>query len=468
MPLYKNEFIDHNLVTSISKMATWCLIQTSSFRVKPDGKGLQERKIDLTNPTKSLEELETKCGLTCPEERKRELLNKLQPPVTTNTVPDWLQNIPIPEWYKDAPSSEVTNALQWGCEMVQDQKRVAEHKLHDQLDLKWKKILDETQEDMKKELDRKEKEAQYWQHTAIQNLSASGVEAKIQVMRQEWVEEQRTMLHMLERERQTLIQQVDSLQSKVNTIEESREILRTKLDQRNNQDAMMNKSVVKGDAGEEMVDTWLRTAFYGATIEDTSKDTGKMDRHMYWEGLKIVIDSKRHDGKLHSLQDVKKFHDNFEQMPDAQIAILLCTHTVVPNHNRFWVETKIMNDNQLAVYMNNTSTNPIERLQLLAGTIIQPWKEFQQLRQQTSLIIAGDELKAWTDKARSILLNGWNLILRLQDQWTKTHTTITNATRDFQDSLLQTTQEMQTDLQSLSLDVSIPKKSKGKKLTNPS
>jgi hypothetical protein len=81
---------------------------------------------------------------------------------------------------------------------------------------------------------------------------------------------------------------------------------------------------------------WLKQAFYSAvSVEDTTKETGKMDFHVTWEGLRIMVDVKNHDGRLHSKHDVDKFHNNLRDNPDMSIGILLCTSSRVPNHNRF-------------------------------------------------------------------------------------------------------------------------------------
>jgi hypothetical protein len=454
-------------------MASWCIVQCNSFRVKSEGKGLVERKVDPQNPLKSLEELETKSGVSCPEDRKKELLNKLHSNPSSTTLPLWLHSVTLPEWYNDASPSDVTNALQWGSDIVQRQKHFSEDKLHDQLNLGWKKILDSTLEDMEKqavqlkeELARKDKEIQTWQAAAVANLSASGIDDKIQAVKQECADDKRLVMSLMERDLHKQTQQLERLQLEVTKAKECEEILRNKLEQRTTQEGMMNKSVIKGDAGEEMVDTWLRTAFFGSTIEDTSNETGKMDRHVYWDGLKIVVDSKNHEGRLHSKHDVKKFHDNFREMPDAHVAILLCTRSNVPCHNKFWVETEIINENQVAVYMNNVSANPIERLQLIAGTVIQPWKEYLQLRRKMSALLEGDELKTWTDKARTTLMNGWVLIGKLQESWGKTHTAINTSLKDFQDLLTQVAQDMRTNLAGLGIEMEQPvqaKKSRSKK-----
>jgi gas vesicle protein/glutaredoxin-related protein len=448
-------------------MATWFIIESSSFRVKQDGKGLQERKVDLANPLKSLEELEAKVGITCPEERKKELLEKL---TSSNTLPSWLQNVTVPEWYKTADEKDVTNALQWGCEFVQEQKRMSEDKLHDQLDLKWKKVVEQTREEYEQsnaqllqQLAQRDREIQSWKQSAFDNLSLSGIESKIRAAKQEWLDEQAKMLEAVERERQSLHHHLQTVQAQLNQTEETRKSLQDKLDQKATNDLHLTKSVHKGDAGEEMVENWLRTAFLGANIQDTSSETGKMDIHMEWEGLNIMIDVKNHEGKLHSLKDIQKFYDNFRSNPDIPIAILLCTQTHVTNHDRYWVETEVINDNQIAVFMNNVSQNPIERLQLLAGTVLQPWRQYLRLRQDMSTLIAGDELKTWTEQARQVLLHGWTTMMKLQDHWAKTHNAINASLKEFQSILHDSAQQLQTELENIQVTVDIPQKKNQRK-----
>lgn len=453
-------------------MSGWYLTQITTLRVKQEGKGVSQMTVDLANPLKSLEELETKIGVKCPEERKKELLDKL---TTTSTLPGWLQNVSIPEWYKTADSADVTNALQWGYEIVQEQKRMSEDKLHDQLDLKWKKMVDQTREefeqskaDLEKQIAQREFEIQRWKQSAMESITMSGIESKLQTARQEWIQEQSKILEAVERERQSLHQHLQSIQTQLRQTEETRKSLQEKLDQKANNDLHLTKSVHKGDAGEALVENWLRTAFLGANIQDTSSETGKMDIHMEWEGVNIMIDVKNHEGKLHSLKDIQKFYDNFRSNPDIPIAILLCTQTHVTNHDRYWVETEVINDNQLAVFMNNVSQNPIERLQLIAGTVIQPWRQYLRLRQDMTTLVAGDELKTWTERARQVLVHGWNTMMKLQDQWTKTHSVITSSLKEFQSILQDSAQELQTELENIQVSVELSqKKNQRKKLTNP-
>ena len=463
-------------------MAHWSITKSISFRVKPEGKGIQERRIDTATPLKSLKELEDKVGFNCPDDIKKQLIDS----ITNNTqtsVGSWLENITIPEWYKSASSDDITNALQWGYELVQEKYKLGENKLHDQLNVKWKKSFEQSRDEFEKyktsieteikernnehqrQLIQKENEIQTWQQTAISNLSATGVEEKIQKIKNEWIEEQKIVLSAVERERHTLAQQVDYLRVKTTQLEQERILIQNKLEQKTSHESFINKSTHKGDEGEQLVDTWLRTAFLGSNIVDTSGETGKMDRHLVWDDTIIMIDVKHHDGKLHSLKDVKKFHDNLIDSTDAQIAILLCTKTTVPNHNRFWVETEIFGEDKVAIYMNNVSENPIERLQLVVGTVIEPWKKYIKLLQNMRELSAGDELKTWSNNARSVLLNGWSLIMRLSGQWIKTQNTIQASMNEFQSEIAKIAHEMKESLEIVSINVDTPnvKKVKSKK-----
>jgi gas vesicle protein len=188
-----------------------------------------------------------------------------------------------------------------------------------------------------------------------------------------------------------------------------------------------------------------------------------MDMLLEWEGLNIMIDAKNHDGKLHSIKDVQKFYDNFRSNPDIPIAILLCTKSRVPNHDRFWVETEVINDNQLAVFMNNVSQNPVERLQLVAGTVIQPWRQYLRLRQDVTSLIAGDELRVWTEQARRVLLHGWSVMSHILDHWTKTHNAVTSSLKDFQSMLTESAQELHNELENIQINVEMPQKKNRKK-----
>jgi hypothetical protein len=449
-------------------MSGWYATQTTTFRVKIDGKGVSQVAVDLTNPLKSLEELEGKVGVKCPENKKKELLEKLNN--TGSALPSWVHGATIPEWYNTASAIDVTNALQWGYEIVQEQKRMSDVKLHDQLDLKWKKIVEQTREeceqskaDLLQQIAQQEREIQRWKQSAIDSYTATGIESKLHAAKQEWLKEQSKILGVVEHERQSLHQHLQTIQTQLKQTEDPRKSHQEKLDQKTSSELQLTKSVHKGDIGEEIVENWLRTSFLGSKIHDTSKETGKMDMLLEWEGLNIMIDAKNHDGKLHSIKDVQKFYDNFRSNPDIPIAILLCTKSRVPNHDRFWVETEVINDNQLAVFMNNVSQNPVERLQLVAGTVIQPWRQYLRLRQDVTSLIAGDELRVWTEQARRVLLHGWSVMSHILDHWTKTHNAVTSSLKDFQSMLTESAQELHNELENIQINVEMPQKKNRKK-----
>lgn len=432
---------------------------------------MHSKNVDIENPLKSLEELETKIGITCPEDRKRELLTSIHPSATN--IPNWVENVSVPEWYTTASKEDIANALRWGCELVHDQHQLGETKLHEQIELKWKKDFEVKRDELERyklEVDRqllqKENEIQTWQRTAVTNLSASGIEDRIQKMKQEWNEEHRLILTGVERERVSLKEQNEYMRVRNDQLEQVRDAMQSRLDQKANHEALMNKSVHKGEVGEQIVDTWLRTAFLGADVLNTSGETGSMDRHVIWEDMKIMIDVKHHESALHSIKDVKKFHDNLRDSEDADIAILLCTRITVPNHNRFWVETEYINE-KLAIYMNNVSDNPIDRLQLVAGTIIKPWKEYKKMQQSMREMAKGDQLKSWSENARRVLTTGWGIIVRLHTQWIKTQNSVNASMAEFQGEINKAAQEMADELATLAILVDIPKdtikKAKSKK-----
>lgn len=445
-------------------MATWFVVNQVSFRVRADGKLLQE-KVDTANPAKSLNELETKVGIKCPEERRRELFAGLQ-----GGGASWLEAVHVPDWYTTANKEDVANALRWGYEMVLAQHDLGETKLHEQANLTWKKEadtirteLDRVKKEAEQRIDQakkeaesllivKEKEAQSWQQAAFANLSASGIESKLEKLKKEMVDEQKVVLAAVERERLTLKDQIEQLQTQNARLEQTREVLQAKIEQKSNHDALMNKSVHKGSEGENLVDGWLRTAFCGAGIVNVSKEAERMDHHVTWEGVTFMVDTKNHNSNLHSLKDVKKFHDNLQADPDIQIGILLCTNVHVPNHNRFWVETEFVNE-KLVVYMNRVSENPIERLQLVASTLIRPFNEYLNRQRALRGLAEGDELKTWNDNAKGVLTRGWTMLARLLAQWNTTQSAVNASMTTFQKDIMGMADEMCSELRELKVEV---------------
>jgi hypothetical protein len=108
--------------------------------------------------------------------------------------------------------------------------------------------------------------------------------------------------------------------------------------------------------------------------------------------------------------------------------------------------------------MNHVSENPIERLQLIAGTILQPWKDYLQLRQKVSEMVAGDELRSWSDKARCTLLDSWSRMMKLQDTWITTYDTVHKSLKGFQEILFQMVQDTQSELRALDIGAEMGKR----------
>jgi hypothetical protein len=457
-------------------MATWFVTRQVSFRVRVDGKSVQE-KVDIADPAKSLKDLEDKVGIVCPDDRRKELFDGLQ-----EGGVHWLESVHVPDWYNTAGKEDVANALRWGHEMVLAQRDLGETKLHEQANLTWKREADKIRDELdqaKKDADRrvdqakkdaesqlivKEKEALSWQQTALANLSASGIESKMEKVKKEMADEQKVVLAAVERERLTLRDQVERLQIQNAKLEQTREVLQAKIEQKSSHDALMNKSVHKGSEGENLVDGWLRTAFCGADITNVSKEADRMDHHVTWEGVRFMVDTKNHSSNLHSIKDVKKFHDNLQADPEIQVGILLCTNVHVPNHNRFWVETEFV-DEKLVIYMNRVAESPIERLQLVASTLIRPFNEYLVRQRALRGLAEGDELKTWNDNAKGVLTRGWTMIVRLLGQWSTTQSAVNASMSVFQKDIVSMSDEMCGELRKLSIEVEMPaaKKSRVKK-----
>jgi hypothetical protein len=117
-------------------------------------------------------------------------------------------------------------------------------------------------------------------------------------------------------------------------------------------------------------------------------------------------------------------------------------------------------NDKLAIYMNKVSENPIDRLQLVASTLIRPFNEYLVRQRQLRELADGDELKIWNDNAKGVLTRGWTLILRLLTQWTTTQSVITTSMSTFQSDITTVADEMCGDLNSLSIEVEAPKVTK--------
>jgi hypothetical protein len=460
-------------------MSSWSLNNLGwALRVKPEGKGLQQTKIDVHNPLKSFEELEEKTGVKCSEERKKELIDSLEKDCSTN-VPSWLDNVKVPEWYFTAEKSDVINALNLGCKSItvvekMNEKDVIENlKLQTQQELEKSKyeieilknnhtkILTEVEERFAKQLAQKDKdssdEREKLKQIAISNLNSSEIDSKIEKTKNE-LNEQR------QRECEQLNKTIEILQLELTKTHNLQEQTQLKLEQKSQRDGIMNLSVKKGNLGEDMLNAYLRTAFMGSEIIQTprvnGKVTGQMDTHLIWNNIKIMFDSKNHDGEDKNghkeclkNKDIDKFRDNLRDSNDCSIGVLFCFHTYRSPY-KFWVETNITNENKLEIYMNKVMDgDPVERLQLVACTIIQPWNEYLKKLEQNKNdnSMTEDDTKKWKDNAMNILKNGWTMISTLKQHWDVNSKVIKNALSSFEKELDCVVDKMNTELSEIGI-----------------
>jgi hypothetical protein len=467
-------------------MSSWSVNNLGwALRVKPEGKGLQQTKIDVHNPLKSFEELEEKTGLKCSDERKKELIDNLEKDCSTN-VPSWLDNIKVPEWYLTADKSDVINALNLGCKSItvvekMNEKDVIENlKLQTQQELEKSKyeiemlknnhtkILTEVEERFAKQLAQKDKdssdERERLNQIAISNLSSSGIDSKIEKIKNELNEQRERESKSWEQSREQFNKTIELLQvelAKAQTLQQQTQI---KLEQKSERDAIMNISVKKGNLGEDMLNAYLRKAFMGSEIIQTPRVDGKvtnqMDTHLIWNNIKIMFDSKNHDGEDKNgykeclkNKDLNKFRDNLRDSNDCSIGVLFCFHTYRSPY-KYWVETNITDENKLEIYMNKVMDgDPVERLQLVACAIIQPWNEYLKKLEQNKNdnSMTEDDTKKWKDNAMNILKNGWTMISTLKQHWDVNSKVIKNALSLFEKELDCVVDKMNTELSEIGI-----------------
>ena len=443
------------------------LLSSLTWRVKPEGKPSIEKKVDLENPLKTLEELEEKAGLKCPENRKKQLLEQLRSD-TMNGV-NWLEGVTIPDWYNTAVKSDVINALQWGSEMVINQKNSRDGLVQSTLNLEWKNKYDKKDEEYKQNIIKLKEDYQYQlsqkdivmtdlRKQASDNMSSSNFEATIQSITQQLEASYKILYDNKERELQTYQNmsdnQIKRLENDKNKSELERQTLQRKLEDEMQRNSMLNKSGNKGEQGQDFVMSWLDSAFNGATKEATSTEGDEMDIHLTtYDKTKIKIDVKNNGTSRGLAADhVNKFHKNLLSSTDSNIGILLCTRTYVPNHNSSWVETEIMDGNKLAIYMNRVSENPVDRLQIVV-CIINTWKEYLKLYQSKSDLLEQDKFKDWVDKARTVLNNNWILITTLKQNWTTTQNAISQCMDTFQTQIDETVEKISEELLNVGVEV---------------
>jgi hypothetical protein len=455
-------------------MANWWVSKSISFRAKPEGKGIQEKSVDLTCPTKSLEELETKIGIKCPDDKRKELLTELES-LTGSNQPSWLGNVTIPEWYSTANSQDIMNALQWGYELVRDQEKMSENKLNQKLDLEWKKrheVLSETckkiteeankiREETTKEISNIKQEAE--QRLSIKDKILQDMQKTLNDGVNEQVKnatsEYKRQLEEKENDKTYFKEQFMKLQ------EQNKEL--------NDKIARNNVSVYKGKDGENELETLLKDAFYPAKVTVTSTIAGQMDMHLMVGNTKIMIDAKNHETDIKKC-DVDKFKSDLHN-DESTVGILVGLNRNIPKHNTHFIETRIVN-NKLEIYLNRLSENPIERLRMLSG-IIEIWDEYVKVSHNKNSQLDVDTFKQWETNARRTLNNSLTLIISLNTTWTETKKSIEKSMDGFTKSLTNLIEDSKNDLKKLGIELteeitepiinSKPKRSSKKQSSSP-
>jgi hypothetical protein len=429
-------------------MANWWVSKSISFRAKPEGKGIQEKSVDLTCPTKSLEELETKIGIKCPDDKRKELLTELES-LTGSNQPSWLGNVTIPEWYSTANSQDIMNALQWGYELVRDQEKMSENKLNQKLDLEWKmrhEVLSETckkiteesnkiREETTKEISNIKQEAE--QRLSIKDKILQDMQKTLNDAVNEQVKnatsEYKRQLEEKENDKKNYWEQIMKLQ------EQNKEL--------NDKRARNNVNVYKGKDGENELETLLRDAFHPAKITVTSNITGQMDMHLMLGNTKIMIDAKNHEREIKK-SDVDKFKSDLHN-DESTVGILVGLNRNIPKHHTHFIETRIVN-NKLEIYLNRLSENPTERLRMLSG-MIEIWDEYVKVSHNKNSQLDVDKFKQWKTDAEKTLLKSWSTIMSLNKTWTDTKKSIEKSMDIFGTSLSNLVEVSKNDLTNLDI-----------------
>lgn len=436
-------------------MANWWVSKSVSFRAKPEGKGIQEKAVDLSCPSKSLEELETKIGLKCPDDKRKELLNELES-LTGSNLPSWLGNVTIPEWFLTANTQDVTNALQWGYELVRDQEKMSENKLNQKLDLEWKKkyevlneIYKKTSEEANKIKEEATKEISNIKQEVEQRLSAKDnilqdtrktLNDTVNEQVKNATSEYKRQLEEKENDKKNYLEQLTRLNDQLTKVNEINKVL---TDNKNRS----NISAYKGRDGENELESLIRNAFYPTPITVTNIETGQMDMHLTLGTTKIMIEAKNHEREIKK-PDVDKFKSNLHNN-ESNVGILIGLNLNIPKYNKHFIETRIVN-NKLEIYMNRLSDNPIERLRILSG-MIDIWDEYVKISSTKNSQLDIDKFKEWETNAKNTFTRSLSIILELNKSWTVTRKSIEKSMDGFGKLLANVVKDTKNDLTKLDI-----------------
>lgn len=388
---------------SLHKMApTWFVIKSTQIRVNNEGKQVTQ-KVEGTNAGATIDQLQEKTGWSCPPDRRNDLIKQCGADVVDV---EWLQGVSVPEWYTSASKENVQRALDIGVRYLEQEeegmKRDVLAQTVERIETQLKKEFAETQQqyeakvrELEEEIEKKEEQIR----TTFEQAKKLAESVHIQHLEKQLKEE---------RERYEVVVQHKS---------------------------KLNNNKLSGIVGERIVYNWLRDAFTGIPIQDVSGEAHKMDFCFEWKGVKVGVDAKNHGIKVDKV-NVEKFHNDMDANTDYDIGILVATTGTIPKTNG-WIDVRLREDGRLIVYMSSLAENPVERLQLVLGSVIEPAKALQTRLQEVADKHSKEETEEWIQQARDELKKTWQQAQTLQSAWLRTQRHIEKAMKEFTAELSQ-------------------------------
>lgn len=401
--------------------AIWFVIQSTQIRVNNEGKQVT-LKVDPTNVDATITQLQEKTGWICPPQRRKELITQCREgSVETNSAVAWLQDIDVPEWYKTASKEEVQLALETGVKYIESQQKMMERDVLEETIKKMETQLKEHHDDITRQLE-----------TRIRYLEGQVVNKEEQI--KSTFENAKNLVGNI---------RVEQLEKQLK-------------DERDRYEAVLqhkskvgNNVKLSGVIGERIVYSWLRDAFAGVDIQDVSGKSQRMDFCFEWKGVKVGVDAKNHSTKVDD-DSMQKFIRDMKYNPQYDVGILVATTGIIPKTNG-WVDVKVLEDGRQVVYMSCVAENPVERLQLVLGSVIESSKAIQTRLKETADKYGDDKAEEWIQQARDEMKRAWEQAHTLQSAWIRTHRQVEKSMKEFNNDITQVLVEMNKRVEKLEI-----------------
>lgn len=377
---------------------TWFVIKSTQIRVSHEGKQVS-LKVDTSNVNATIDQLQERTGWLCPLERREEIVSQCCEGGQTNEFA-WLQGITIPNWYMSASKDSIQRALETGIRYLEQEE-----------DLMKRELLAENVKQIETQLKNEFANTQQQYETKIREL-------------EEQVAKNEKQMRTTFEEAKKLAESIH-IQHLEKQLKEERERYEAVVQHK----SKLNNNKLAGNVGERIVYSWLRDAFTGIAIEDVSAIKHKMDFCFEWKGVKVGVDAKNHATKVDK-DDVEKFHNDMDTNKEYDVGILVATTGTIPKTNG-WIDVRLREDGRLIVYMSALAENPVERLQLVLGSVIEPAKALQKRLQEVADRHSKEETQEWIQQAREEFKNTWQQAQTLQTSWLRTQRHIEKAMKEF-------------------------------------